>query len=96
MELHKMTKELAVRPQYAQYPNPNPKRELFGQTQPEPDPKSKNPTRHGLVSPSPSLVIMSSFCYPPSPPLCTRKGKEELIRDKIAYAGSLMIMTRGR
>ena len=35
MELHKMTKDLALRPQYAQYPNPNPKPELFGQTRPE-------------------------------------------------------------
>ena len=35
MKLHKMTKELALRPQYAQYPNPNPKPELFGQTRPE-------------------------------------------------------------
>ena len=33
-----MTKELALRPQYAQYPNPNPKPELFGQTRPDPDP----------------------------------------------------------
>ena len=41
-----MTKELALRPQYAQYPNPNPKPELFGQTRP--DPKSKSPTRQGL------------------------------------------------
>ena len=35
MELHKMTKELALRPQYAQYPNPNPKPELFGKTRPK-------------------------------------------------------------
>ena len=35
MKLHKMTKELALRPQYAQYPNPNPKPELFGQTRSE-------------------------------------------------------------
>ena len=49
MELHKMTKDLALRPQYAQYPNPNPKPELFGQTRPEPDPKSKSPTRQGLM-----------------------------------------------
>ena len=48
MELHKMTKDLALRPQYAQYPNPNPKPDLFGQTRPEPDPESKSPTRHGL------------------------------------------------
>ena len=50
MELHKMTKDLALRPQYAKYPNPNPKPELFGHTRPEPDPKSKSPTRHGLVA----------------------------------------------
>ena len=49
MELHKMTKDLALRPQYAQYPNPNPKPELFGQTRPKPDPKSKSPTRQSLV-----------------------------------------------
>ena len=36
MELHKMTKDLALRTQYAQYPNPNPKPELFGQTRPKP------------------------------------------------------------
>ena len=48
MELHKMTKEIALRRQYAQYPNPNPKPELFGQTRPEPDPKSKSPTRQSL------------------------------------------------
>ena len=30
-----MTKELALRPQYAQYLNPNPKPELFGRTRPE-------------------------------------------------------------
>ena len=35
MDLQKMTKELALRPQYAQYPNPNPKPELFGQTWPK-------------------------------------------------------------
>ena len=50
MKLHQMIKELALRPQYAQYPNPNPKPELFGQTRPEPDPKSKSPTRQGLFS----------------------------------------------
>ena len=49
MKSHKMTQELALRPQYAQYPNPNPKPELFGQTRPEPDPKSKSPTRQTLV-----------------------------------------------
>ena len=49
MKLHKMTSELALRPQYAQYPNPNPKPELFGQTRPEPDPKSKSPTRQSLL-----------------------------------------------
>ena len=42
-----MTKELALRPLYAQYPNPKP--ELFGQTRPEPDPKSKSPTRQSLL-----------------------------------------------
>ena len=47
IELHKMTKELALRPQYKQYLNPKPK--LFGQTQPKPVPKSKSPTRHGLT-----------------------------------------------
>ena len=31
--------------QYSQYPKP----ELFGQTRPEPDPKSKSPTRQTLV-----------------------------------------------
>ena len=31
----------------AQYPNPKP--ELFGQTRPEPDPKSKSPTRQSLI-----------------------------------------------
>ena len=46
MELHKMTKELTLRPQYAQYLNLKP--EFFGQTRPEPDPKSKSPTRQGL------------------------------------------------
>ena len=35
-----MTKELALRPQYAQYPNPN--------FLVKPDPKSKSPSRHGL------------------------------------------------
>ena len=33
-------------PKYAQYPNPQP--EVFGQNRPEPNPKQKSPTRHGL------------------------------------------------
>ena len=39
-----MTKELALRPLYAQYPNPNLKPELFGQTRPE----VKKPYSSGL------------------------------------------------
>ena len=35
IELHKITKDIALRPQYAQYPNPKP--ELFCQTRPELD-----------------------------------------------------------
>ena len=49
-----MTKELALRPLYAQYPNPKP--ELFGQTRPEPDPKSKSPTRQSLDATFPKSV----------------------------------------
>ena len=43
-----MTKELTLRPQYAQYLNP--KLELFGQTRPEPDSKSKSLTRESLLT----------------------------------------------
>ena len=50
MELHKITKELALILLYAHYPNPNPKPELFGQTRPEPDSKSKSLTRESLLT----------------------------------------------
>ena len=64
-----MTKELALRPYYAQYPNPNPKPELFGQTRPEPDPKSKSPTRqslttgHELMCPSSWKLYVDNFPF---------------------------------
>ena len=48
MKLHKMTKELALRPQYAQYSNPKPETFLV-----KPDPKSKKPSRHGLPETDP-------------------------------------------
>ena len=67
-----MTKDLALRPQYAQYPNPNPKPELFGQTRPEPDPKSKSPTRQGLL-----MTALGWHCW-------TTAGRQEMTRLDLA------------
>ena len=52
--------------QYSQVqpiPGPDPKPDLFGQTRPEPDPKSKSPTRQTLMpSPCTRHALMSPYC----------------------------------
>ena len=57
-----MTKELALRPQYAQYSNPNPKPELFGQTRPEvKKPYSSRPDPEGRVDDSLVKILKPKF-----------------------------------
>ena len=46
VELHTMSKELALIPKYAQYPNPTRNPNFLV----KPDPKSKSPSRHGLAT----------------------------------------------
>ena len=85
-----MTKELALRPQYAQYPNPNLKPKLFGQTRPEPDPKSKSPTRQGLHMSHILLSLLTSF-------FCSDKlGCQEGSPLGSDYSGNASITVSGR